>query len=242
MPVFLLSDRIEFPSPHRARKDGLLAVGGDLSQERLLLAYQMGIFPWYAAGDPIIWWSPDPRLVLYPDELRVSRSLRKVLRRDRFRITFDRAFHDVISACAEIRLNNGEGTWITDEMVAAYCALHESGFAHSAEAWRDGQLVGGLYGVSLGRAFFGESMFTRESNASKAAFATLVERLKAWEFDLIDCQVKTGHLIRFGAREIPRARFLSELGRSLNHRTYWGKWRPQNAEIEHAAQHGVIQN
>lgn len=224
MPVFLLSKRVEFPSPHRARQDGLLAVGGDLSQERLLLAYQMGIFPWYAEGDPIIWWSPDPRLVIYPDEFQVSRSLRKLLRQQKFHITFDRAFHDVIIACATVRLNNGEGTWITDEMATAYCALHEAGFAHSAEAWRDGKLVGGLYGVSLGRVFFGESMFTRESNASKAAFATLAAQLKAWRFHLIDCQIKTDHLVRFGAREVPRERFLSDLGRALRHRTVWGKW------------------
>ncbi len=224
MPVFLLSDTLDFPPPQRARQDGLLAVGGDLSQERLLLAYRMGIFPWYSEEDPIIWWSPDPRLVLYPDELKVSRSLRKVIRQERFRITLDTAFAQVIDACAQVRLERGEGTWIGPDMVRAYRRLHASGFAHSAEAWREGRLAGGLYGVSVGGCFFGESMFSRESNASKAAFVTLVAHLRTLGFDLIDCQVRTDHLIRFGAREIPRNRFLAQLDASIRRPTLRGRW------------------
>jgi len=169
MPVFLLSENIAFPPPHFASKEGLLAIGGDLSRERLLLAYRMGIFPWYSEGEPILWWSPDPRLVLYPDELHISRTLTKVLKKNIFKITMDQAFEQVIDACAEIRLRKKEGTWIVDEMVDAYCDLHRAGFAHSVEVWQKGQLAGGLYGVSLGRSFFGESMFTREQRLQRGA-------------------------------------------------------------------------
>ncbi len=226
MPLFLLSaDRIDFPSPGRARRDGLLAVGGDLSLPRLLRAYEMGIFPWYAEGDPIIWWSPDPRLVLYPNELKVSKSLRKILRQNRFHITLDTAFPDVIRECALVREEKGEETWLVAEMMDAYIDLHRAGYAHSAEAWSDGLLVGGLYGVSLGRCFFGESMFARTSNASKVAFVLLVEQLNAWGIDLIDCQVPTGHLKRLGAREIPRERFLDQLEKRLKSPNRLGKWR-----------------
>lgn len=215
MPVFTLSKRLSFPPPHLAIKEGLLAVGGDLSVERLLMAYRNGIFPWYSEGEPILWWSPNPRLVLYPEELRISRSLRKIIRQQQFHITFDDAFDAVIQACAESKRSYGEGTWITREMKAAYCELHRRGYAHSVEAWQNGDLVGGLYGVALGHAFFGESMFSRVSNASKVAFVTLVERLKRLKFKLIDCQVKTDHLIRFGAREIPRKLFLEQLEQAL---------------------------
>ena len=215
MPVFTLSDRLSFPPPHLAIKAGLLAVGGDLSVERLLLAYRSGIFPWYSAGEPILWWSPDPRLVLYPDELRISRSLQKVIKKKVFAITYDRDFTSVIQGCAEAKRSYGEGTWITEEMKTAYCALHRHGYAHSVEAWQDGRLVGGLYGVSIGRAFFGESMFSRVSNASKVAFATLVRKLHERNVMLIDCQVRTDHLIRFGARDVPRNVFLEQVEKAV---------------------------
>lgn len=224
MPVFRLSNRIEFPPVYLAREDGLLAVGGDLSVPRLLLAYQMGIFPWYNWDEPVLWWSPDPRLVLFPSEVTVSRSLKKILRRKMFRITMDRAFDQVIQACATVRTDNDEGTWIGRNMIDAYLRLHREGYAHSVEAWNGDRLVGGLYGVSLGRCFFGESMFSRESNASKAAFATLCADLIRRGFDLIDCQVKTRHLMSFGAREIPRDRFISLLDESLDHPTDRGLW------------------
>lgn len=223
MPVYLLSDEIAFPSPQLA-EEGLLAVGGDLSRKRLLLAYRMGIFPWYSKYEPILWWSPDPRLVLYPGELRVSKSLQKTIKKGLFKITMDQAFEVVINACAHSRTSADEGTWIVEEMVDAYCDLHESGFAHSVEAWQEDRLAGGLYGVSMGRCFFGESMFTHISNASKVAFVALVKHLQALNFDLIDCQVSTPHLLRFGAREIPRARYLNELKKSLKPATLKGRW------------------
>jgi len=215
MPVFTLSDRLSFPPPHLAIQEGLLAVGGDLSVERLILAYRSGIFPWYSKGEPILWWSPDPRLVLYPSELRISKSLQKVIKRRLFQITVNKAFDAVIQGCADVKRSYGEGTWITDEMKSAYCRLHRYGYAHSIEAWQENELVGGLYGVALGHAFFGESMFSRVSNASKVAFVTFVEILKELKFDLIDCQVKTDHLIRFGAREIPRKKFLEQLEKAI---------------------------
>ncbi len=224
MPIFLLSDRIAFPHPNLARKDGLLAVGGDLSQDRLLLAYSMGIFPWYSEPEPILWWSPDPRLVLYPCEIKVSKSLKKILKNKIFSVTIDQAFNQVITSCARIRLQKNEGTWIDEDMIKAYCGLHESGFAHSVEAWYEGELAGGLYGVSLGRCFFGESMFTRISNASNVAFVFLAEYLKSLSFDIIDCQISTKHLINFGAREIPRKDFLKQLEKSLEAPTKKGRW------------------
>ena len=224
MPVYLLSDDLIFPSPKLAAQEGLLAVGGDLSQERLLLAYRMGIFPWYSENEPIMWWSPDPRLILYPDQLKISKSLRKVINKGDFELTMDQDFNAVIAACAKSRTETNEGTWIVDEMIAAYCKLHESGLAHSVEAWMDGQLAGGLYGVSIGRCFFGESMFTRISNASKVAFVGLVKYLQSLHFDLIDCQVTTAHLLSFGAHEIPRSRFLDELAIALKAPTLKGRW------------------
>ena len=224
MPVYLLSEDLIFPAPQLAPQEGLLAVGGDLSQERLLLAYRMGIFPWYSENEPIMWWSPDPRLVLYPSELKISKSLRKTIKNRLFQVTVDQAFETVIKACAHSRTRMQEGTWIVDDMIAAYCNLHESGLAHSVETWQAGKLVGGLYGVSLGGCFFGESMFTRISNASKVAFVALVEYLKALNFNLIDCQVTTTHLLSFGAREIPRTRFLKELETSLEFPTINNKW------------------
>ncbi len=215
MPVFRLSDRIIFPEPEFSREDGLLAVGGDLSIERIILAYTMGIFPWYAHGDPILWWSPDPRLVLYPDALHVSRSLIKTLKQGRFIVTLDQDFSQVIAACAGAPRDNQPGTWITADMMDAYCRLHEAGFAHSVEVWNQGELAGGLYGVSLGKCFFGESMFARKNNASKVGLVTLVRLLRKWSFNLIDCQVTTQHLVRLGAREIPRKQFMAELKLAL---------------------------
>lgn len=211
MPIFVLSENVVFPPAHLADENGLLAVGGDLSPERLLSAYRHGIFPWYGEDEPILWWSPNPRLVLYPHELRVSRRLERLIRTGRFEITRDKAFHDVIAGCAGPRAKDHVGTWIVSDMIAAYTRLYEAGYAHSVEAWQDGQLVGGLYGLRLGGCFFGESMFTRVSNASKVAFVTFVRYLSARGCKLVDCQVSTAHLMRFGAREIPRKLFLKQL-------------------------------
>ncbi len=207
-----------------SREDGLLALGGDLCLERLLLAYRMGIFPWYSHGEPILWWSPDPRLVLYPDALHVSRSLTKILKQGRFVVTLDRDFPQVIAACAGTPRENQPGTWITKDMMDAYCRLHEAGFAHSVEVWNRNALAGGLYGVSLGKCFFGESMFARQDNASKVGLVTLVHLLQTWSFHLIDCQVTTRHLVRLGAREISRKQFLTELKQALKSPTRKGKW------------------
>ena len=224
MPIFQLSDQASFPPPHFSEGDGLLAVGGDISQERLLKAYYMGIFPWYSDPDPILWWSPDPRLVLFPYEMRVSRRLRRTIRRRTFRITMDSAFEQVIQSCAEIPRKHEKGTWITPDMVTAYCRLHTAGFAHSVEAWYEGRLAGGLYGVAIGRCFFGESMFSNQSNASKVAFVELVEYLHKRKFRLIDCQVTTTHLKNFGARDISRAEFLNILEELREKPSLRGKW------------------
>lgn len=199
---------MEFPDVELAlhEPDGLLAIGGDLSVERLLLAYRMGIFPWYGPEQPILWWSPDPRLTLHPDRLHISRSLAKTLRKGKFTITVDTDFHGVIAACAEPRAGQ-TGTWITPEMIAAYSRLYAAGHAHSVECWYRGALAGGLYGVSIGRVFYGESMFTRIADASKAALATLVQQLARWDFELIDCQVHTEHLEGLGASLMKRAEF-----------------------------------
>jgi leucyl/phenylalanyl-tRNA--protein transferase len=211
MPVFQLHREIEFPPVELAEPDGLLAVGGDLGHERILAAYRLGIFPWYSEGSPILWWSPDPRLVLLPEELKVSRSLERLLRKEVFEVTFDAAFHDVVTSCAEVHHGDDGGTWITDEMAEAYTDLHRRGHARSVETWQDGELVGGLYGLAMGDAFFGESMFARRSNASKVAFVQLVRKLAAEGCRLIDCQITTEHLVSFGAREVPREEFLALL-------------------------------
>lgn len=190
--------------------NGLLAAGGDLTPERILDAYSRGIFPWFSEDEPVLWWSPDPRMVLFPDEFKVSRSLSKVVKGDRFEIRFDTSFRTVMQQCAAPRSRN-DGTWIVPEMVETYTALHELGFAHSVESWRGGELVGGLYGMALGKVFFGESMFARETDASKAALVALVERLKRDGFQLIDCQQETRHLASFGARPIRRREFVQKL-------------------------------
>lgn len=223
MSVVRLDERLVFPPPESADETGLLAVGGDLRPERLILAYSLGVFPWFSR-EPILWYSPDPRMVLRPPELRVSKSLRKALRKGLCRITLDTAFERVIDACARQRRPGQRGTWITGAMKQAYLELHRRGFAHSAEAWLGDRLVGGLYGVSLGGAFFGESMFAREPDASKAAFVCLVEQLARWGITLIDCQVHTEHLERFGASEWPRALYLAALTRALTAETRKGPW------------------
>ncbi len=225
MPVYRLDDRLLFPDPRLAADEGLLAVGGDLRPERLLLAYENGIFPWFNAGEPPMWWSPDPRYVLFPERLKVSKSMRTLLNRQTFRVTFDQDFNAVIRACARPSLGRHEsGTWITAEMELAYIELHQIGYAHSVEVWQGDALVGGLYGVSMGQVFFGESMFTHQSNASKFGFIQLVQQLAKWEFQLIDCQQGTRHLISLGAEPIPREEFLQILGNQDHSQTKKGPW------------------
>jgi leucyl/phenylalanyl-tRNA--protein transferase len=223
MPVFRLDKRLVFP-PVELAEDGLLAVGGDLSVERLVLGYSQGIFPWYGPELPILWHAPDPRMVLTPDELIVNRSLRKAIRRQPYQLKLDTAFSAVLAACAEVPRPGQDGTWIIPAMVEAYGGLHARGFAHSFEAWDGDVLVGGLYGVSLGGCFYGESMFARAPDASKIAFAAAVAQLAAWGIGLIDCQVHTEHLARFGARELPRAEFMRRLAVALESPTRRGRW------------------
>ncbi len=223
MPVFRLGRELVFPDPELADPDGLLAVGGDLSVDRLLLAYRLSIFPWFDQP-PILWWSPNPRLVLFPDELKVSRSLRSTIRKKTFEIRVDTAFREVVSACASIKRAHEDGTWITSGIVDAYSALHDRGHAHSIESWSEGQLVGGLYGVCLGRCFFGESMFSHRPDASKMALVRLVEIVKQRNIDLIDCQVTTEHLVSLGAREIPRSEFLQLIASRVREPVNRGSW------------------
>ena len=207
-----------FPPLSTALKDpsGLLAAGADLSPERLIQAYRQGIFPWFSNGDPILWWSPDPRMVLFPDELKVTRSLQKTLRKHAFEIRVDTCFRAVMSACAGAPREGQNGTWITAGMLDAYDALHQQGIAHSVETWIDGALAGGLYGIALGGAFYGESMFAHSTDASKIAFVHLVRQLQRWQYEIIDCQMRTDHLTRFGAREIPRSEFSALLAKLVN--------------------------
>jgi leucyl/phenylalanyl-tRNA--protein transferase len=218
-------DSQPFPHPDRAliEPDGLLAAGGNLSPRRLLRAYRHGIFPWYSSGQPILWWSPNPRLVLLPECLQISRSLRKTLRNGPFSVTADTAFEAVITACAAPR-GPSEGTWITSEMLRAYYRLHRLGHAHSVETWIQGELVGGLYGVAVGRVFYGESMFSRVSNSSKVALAALARQLHRWAFAVIDCQVRTDHLLSMGAADIPRELFLELLERFCSLPGQEGPW------------------
>ena len=217
MLTWLQRDSLDFPPLNKALREpnGLLAAGGDLRPERLIQAYRHGCFPWFQDGQPILWWSPDPRTVLQPDKLHISRSLAKVLRQGRYRVTFDQAFVDVIRACAAPRSYAAE-TWITSPMQDAYVELHRRGIAHSVEVWRDNELVGGLYGLAMGQLFFGESMFSRADNASKVGFVTLVEHLKDWGFVLIDCQMPTEHLLSLGAQTIPRSEFAGYLSDHLD--------------------------
>jgi len=224
LPLFELSKEIIFPDPELALKDGLLAIGGDLSTDRLIEAYANGIFPWYSDDSPIMWWSPNPRMILYPSDFKLSKSLKNTLNKKQYTVKFDENFKEVINRCAKKLRFDEEGTWITDKMISAYIQLHKSGFAHSVETYFNNKLVGGLYGVSLGKAFFGESMFYDERDASKIAFYHLVERSKEWKFHFIDAQIETEHLLSLGATNISRTRFLSELKTAIKEPTIRGKW------------------
>jgi leucyl/phenylalanyl-tRNA--protein transferase len=239
MPVFRLDDRLVFPPVHLA-EDGLLALGGDLRPERLLLAYSQGIFPWYAENLPILWHSPDPRMVMTTRDLVIQRSLKKAIRRRPYELKLDTAFSEVLRGCAEVPRPGQTGTWLIPEMVEAYDKLHDLGFAHSIEAWQDGELVGGLYGVSLGAAFFGESMFARAPDASKIAFAACIRQLDAWRIGLVDCQVHTEHLERFGAYEISRLDYLEMLKRALDEPTRRGRWTMELDLAEFAETGGMM--
>jgi len=212
--LFRLSEELSFPNPNLADKRGYLAIGGDLSTDRLLLAYRNGIFPWFNEGSPIVWYSPNPRMVLFPKDLYVSKTMRQVLERGYFQITYNTAFENVISNCSTVYRDGQFGTWITKDMISSYVKMHQLGYAHSIEAWQNGELVGGLYGIALGKCFFGESMFAKVSNASKAAFITLVRRLDELGFFLIDCQIYTEHLASLGANLIPRVLFLDYLDKN----------------------------
>ncbi len=232
---YLLDDvhKTIFPDVNLAltEPDGLLAVGGDLSVERLVSAYQQGIFPWYSEGQPILWWSPDPRMVLKPKDIKVSRSLAKTIRKKEFEVTFDQRFKDVITACSESRIEKGQeqnDTWILNEMIAAYVQLHKAGYAHSVECWQEGKLVGGLYGLAIGNVFFGESMFSRVSNASKIAFVSLAQEIEQWGFQLIDCQVYTSHLESLGASMISRKKFLNLLQQHASNHSTTSSWQTTN--------------
>ncbi len=226
MPIFRLdSENNSFPHPSYANDDGILAVGGDLSPLRLITAYTYGIFPWYNPGEPILWWSPDPRFVLFPDDLNVSKSMRPYFNQRKFKVTYDRAFIQVISRCKEnIRQGQMGGSWITKDMINAYYRLHQLGYAHSVEVWQKEKLVGGLYGIALGKVFFGESMFTTVSNASKFGFISLTRELKKRGYWLIDCQQETQHLGTLGATSISREAFLEILEKNEKEDTELGDW------------------
>ncbi len=224
MAVYLLGSEPGFPDPRQADAQGLVAVGGDLSVQRLLCAYASGVFPWYCEGDPILWFSPDPRMIFLPGDFRFSRTLRKTVSSGRFSVSVDTDFRSVIENCARVSREGQEGTWITEGMKAAYCRLHELGYAHSFETYSDGNLVGGLYGVSLGRAFFGESMFHTETDASKVAFFHLARKCAEIGFDFIDSQVPTDHMKSLGGREISRKEFLLMLEVSLEKESLRGRW------------------
>lgn len=225
MTVYFLDSEIRFPDPSEAEPGGLLAVGGDLSPERLLLAYENGIFPWYSEGDPILWFSPDPRMVFLPGDFRFSKTLLKTVSSGKFSVRVDTDFAAVIENCARVGRKGQSGTWITEEMKAAYGKLHELGYAHSFETYLEGMLVGGLYGVSLGGAFFGESMFHLETDASKAALFHLARKCREFGFDFIDSQVPTDHMRTLGGREISRKEFLLALESSLGKKTLRGRWK-----------------
>ncbi len=225
MPIFWLTDELTFPDPRLTSKEGILAVGGDLSVERLIIAYKIGLFPWFNPEDPILWWCPDPRFVIFPDEIKVSKSMRPYFNQKKFRVSFDTAFEEVIKGCQQTPRKGQSGdTWLTDEMMQSYLSLHELGICHSVEVWKGDQLVGGLYGISLGKCFFGESMFARERNASKMGFITLVKELEKRDFWLVDCQQGTDHLISMGARGIDRDMFLDYMLRNQEEPTTKGPW------------------
>lgn len=235
MPIFRITDEHRFPHPTLADSSGLLGVGGDLDPDRLLLAYANGIFPWFDEP-PVLWWSPDPRMVLEVEDLRVPRSTRKHLRRSTYTVTLDMAFDEVLRRCAETRRPGQQGTWITTDMQQAYLTLHERGFAHSAEAWMDGELVGGLYGVALGRLFAGESMFAVAPDASKVAFVTMVQHLASLGFPLVDCQIHTEHLARFGAKLVERDVFLDSIAPLVRQPSLRHRWRLGSAQDAPARQ------
>ena len=209
--MYRLTDALLFPSPEQASAEGIVAVGGDLQPERVMLAYRKGIFPWFESDDFLLWWSPDPRMVLFPDRLKISKSMRTVLRKKQFEVTFNKAFDQVVEACAKVKRFGQNGTWITPGLMEVYSSLHTQGHAHSVEVWEEGSLVGGLYGIDLGTVFCGESMFSKSSNASKVALIYLVKELKKNKYELIDCQVPTQHLASMGAEPISRTEFLTFL-------------------------------
>lgn len=226
MPIFRLSDTPDFPPVQLADNFGLLAIGGELNTEWILKAYRKGIFPWFSEGEPIMWWSPNPRMVLFPENLKVRRSMRNVLNQEKFTVRFDTNFKQVIEACAAIPRQGEYGTWITADMIEAYTSLHEMGVAHSVEVYnRQNELVGGLYGLAIGTCFFGESMFSRESNASKVGFIKLVKWLEEHNYSLIDCQVSSGHLQSLGAEEIERALFIQLVSENIDENGVAGKWK-----------------
>jgi leucyl/phenylalanyl-tRNA--protein transferase len=226
MPVYQIPDELLFPDPEFAEEDGLLGVGGDLSPPRLLLAYANGIFPWFSKGEPIMWWSPDPRCVLRPEKLKISTSLRQALKRGDYEVRFDACFEEVIRQCSATKRKGQRGTWITREMQEAYIKLHELGYAHSTEVFMDGKLAGGLYGVSIGGTYSGESMFHLRPEASKIALFHLVERLKERGYPLIDCQVTNQHLLSLGAEEMPRKEFLKQIIKNREKPGHSGRWTP----------------
>ena len=209
--MYRLTDALLFPSPEQASDEGIVAVGGDLKPERVMLAYRKGIFPWFESDDFLLWWSPDPRMVLFPDKVKISKSMRAVLRKKQFEVTFNKAFDDVVEACAKVKRFGQNGTWITPGLMEVYSTLHTQGHAHSVEVWEEGVLVGGLYGIDLGTVFSGESMFSKANNASKVALISLAKELKKNKYELIDCQVPTQHLASMGAESIPRSEFLTYL-------------------------------
>ena len=209
--MYRLTDALLFPSPEQASDEGIVAVGGDLKPERVMLAYRKGIFAWFESDDFLLWWSPDPRMVLFPDQVKISKSMRAVLRKKQFEVTFNKAFDDVVEACAKVKRFGQNGTWITPGLMDAYSTLHTQGHAHSVEVWEEGVLVGGLYGIDLGTVFCGESMFSKANNASKVALISLAKELKKNKYELIDCQVPTQHLVSMGAESIPRSEFLTYL-------------------------------
>jgi leucyl/phenylalanyl-tRNA--protein transferase len=221
---FYLTNELYFPPVHKADSQGILAIGGDLSVERILLAYRSGIFPWYSEDDPILWWSPNPRFVLFPDKLKVAKSMRPIFNSGKFKVTFDTQFREVITNCKNIFRPDQNGTWLNENMLESFCKIHELGLAHSVEVWQKDELVGGLYGISLGNCFFGESMFAKVSNASKVGFITLVRKLQEKGFEMIDCQVHTKHLESLGAEHIMRNEFMKRLQKCLEKPNLEGKW------------------